>query len=49
MNFSKSISDAINYLMAAFARIFGPDDDAYPMIGVQPFEGDPYKGSRWVD
>lgn len=49
MNFSKSMSDAIEYLMAAFARIFAPTDDAYPLIGVQPFEGDPYKGSRWAE
>ena len=38
------------FFSEALARIFGPDDDRYPSVGVQPFEGDPYKessGSDW--
>ncbi|MEO0540080.1 MAG: hypothetical protein AAFZ80_04345 [Cyanobacteria bacterium P01_A01_bin.105] len=37
---------SLSYLSEAVAHIFGPDQDAYPMIGVQPFEGDPYVGWR---
>lgn len=30
------------YLLEAGARIFGPNDDQYPVIGMQPFSGEPY-------
>ena len=30
------------YIADAVARIFGPNDDAYPVIGQQPFSGEPY-------
>ncbi|MEO0456725.1 MAG: hypothetical protein AAF152_09090 [Cyanobacteria bacterium P01_A01_bin.114] len=36
------LNDVLNYLSEAVARIFGPDDDAYPNIGVQPYDGDVY-------
>jgi len=35
------ISQIINYVFSAFARIFAPRDDNYPSTGTQPFEGDP--------
>ncbi|MBE9138172.1 hypothetical protein IQ254_13415 [Nodosilinea sp. LEGE 07088] len=39
-----SVFGYFNRLMQYFAepigRIFGPDDNSYPEIGVQPFEGD---------
>ena len=44
MNISKHLDETIRYLTEAFARIFGPNDDEYPMIGIQPFTGDPYQG-----
>jgi hypothetical protein len=31
----------VNFISGAVARIFGPRDDDYPEIGVQPFEGEP--------
>jgi hypothetical protein len=31
------------YISEAVMRIFAPNDDAYPNIGVQPFTGEPYK------
>jgi hypothetical protein len=43
MNISKIITDVSEYISVAVARIFGPNDDEYPVIGVQPFEGEPYK------
>ncbi len=41
MNITKTIQDLVQYVTEAFARIFGPNDDEYPNIGVQPFEGEP--------
>ena len=32
------------YISEAVMRIFAPNDDAYPLIGVQPFTGDIYHG-----
>lgn len=49
MNVSKSFSDFLQYVSEAVARIFAPNDDKYPMVGVQPFDGDPYQESRWSD
>ncbi|MEB3342974.1 hypothetical protein [Okeania sp.] len=49
MDIFKSIEEAIVYISEAIGRIFSPSDDMYPMIGVHPFEGDPYHGSRWAD
>ena len=43
MNISKIFSAISQYISDAVARIFGPNDDEYPEVGVQPFEGDPYK------
>lgn len=33
------------YLAEPVRRIFGPDDNSYPEIGVQPYGGDYY--SKW--
>lgn len=36
----------VRYVAEAAMRIFGPNDDDYPRVGVQPFEGKPTsKGS----
>ena len=40
------VADTTQYILAAAARIFGPDDDNYPLIGLQPFEGEPYE--QWL-
>lgn len=42
MQLTHWLNDTLRYFSEAVARIFGPDDDAYPEIGVQPYEGDPY-------
>jgi hypothetical protein len=34
------------FISEAAMRIFAPTDDAYPVIGVQPFTGDIYKEGR---
>ena len=41
MKLLKAFGDVVQYFSDAFARIFGPDDEPVPSIGVQPFEGDP--------
>lgn len=50
MGITKIVESITLYISEAVARIFSPSDDAYPIIGVQPFSGDPYKkqsGSDW--
>lgn len=47
MRISRWLKDSFEYLFGAMARIFGPDDDAYPAIGIQPYEGEPYS-SNWT-
>jgi hypothetical protein len=46
MAISRILANMTQYLSEAFMRIFSPVDDAYPIIGVQPFKGDVYKPSR---
>ncbi|MBD2163806.1 hypothetical protein H6G04_05230 [Calothrix membranacea FACHB-236] len=43
MSISRMIATITQYISEAAMRIFAPSDDAYPVIGVQPFTGDPYK------
>ncbi len=43
MAISNMLAGMIQYISEAAMRIFGPTDDAYPTIGVQPFTGEPYK------
>lgn len=43
MIISKMFANVIKYVSEAAMRIFAPTDDSYPVIGVQPFTGDPYK------
>jgi hypothetical protein len=43
MGIYKIFDGITQYLLEAVTRIFGPRDDAYPAVGVQPFTGDPFK------
>ena len=43
MGISKMMDSTVRYIIEAMTRIFGPSDDAYPAVGVQPFTGEPYK------
>lgn len=45
MDIPKVLNNMVQYITEAFARIFGPYDDEYPAIGVQPFEGEPSASS----
>ena len=40
--FSHFLDGLTQYFVDPIARIFGPSDDNYPAIGVQPFEGEPF-------
>ncbi|MDF5737915.1 MULTISPECIES: nicotinate phosphoribosyltransferase [unclassified Nostoc] len=42
MAISQIIAKITQYISEAAMRIFAPNDDAYPVIGVQPFTGEPY-------
>lgn len=46
MNIFKVVDGMILYVSGAMSRIFGPDDDAYPPTGVQPYEGEPTSKKR---
>lgn len=43
MGISRMIDSVVLYISEAVTRIFGPSDDAYPIIGVQPFAGEPFR------
>jgi hypothetical protein len=43
MDIPNVLQNFVQYITEAFARIFGPNDDEYPNVGIQPFEGDPYQ------
>jgi hypothetical protein len=49
MNIYQKVNETFRYLIEAAGRIFSPTDDDYPETGVQPFEGEPKKGSHWAD
>lgn len=40
MNLHRMLQELVGYFTEAFARVFGPSDDQYPAVGVQPFEGE---------
>ena len=48
-SFAEMFDRVATFFSEALARIFGPNDDRYPSVGVQPFEGDPYKESNSSD
>ena len=45
MHILRWLKDSCDFIFGAAARIFGPNDDAYPSVGVQPYEGDVYSSS----
>lgn len=46
MNIFRMLDQTMRYLSEGATRLFSPDRDDYPKIGVQPFSGEPY--SEWV-
>ena len=49
MNILESVQMTLSYIYEGAARLFSPNRDDYPTIGVSAFEGDAYKGSNWTD
>lgn len=49
MDIYKLFNSITQYISEAAVRIFSPSDDAYPMIGVQPFSGEPFERNRRAD
>lgn len=43
------VDSTIQFISEAVTRIFSPSDDAYPIIGVQPFAGEPFRQRRGAD
>ncbi len=46
MIIANSLQRALQFVWEGVVRLFSPDDGVYPLVGVQPFEGDPYLESR---
>ncbi|HEY9807344.1 MAG TPA: hypothetical protein V6D04_12295 [Candidatus Obscuribacterales bacterium] len=46
MNIVKSINAGIQFIAGGVLELFSPDHDNYPHIGVEPFQGDPYKPTK---
>jgi hypothetical protein len=46
MAITKMLTSITQFVSEGFMRIFSPTDDAYPVIGFQPFTGDPYKKGK---
>lgn len=43
MIISQTLKSIIQYITEGFFRIFSPNNDRYPDIGIQPFEGEEYQ------
>lgn len=41
MKLMKMMNELNSFFAEAIARIFSPNQDAYPNVGVQPYYGDP--------
>jgi hypothetical protein len=49
VNINSFLAYITTYLTEAFVRIFAPNDDEYPAIGIQPFEGEIYQPTSGLD
>lgn len=45
-NLYKLFDGITTYISGAVVRIFGPNDDAYPLIGTQPYSGEPFHETK---
>lgn len=43
MMLSRVFAIIVEYISEAVMEIFAPEHDDYPIIGIQPFTGKPYK------
>ena len=49
MIFTQALSNIVQYIGEGFARIFSPSDDKYPIVGIQPFGGEIYSPTNYLD
>jgi hypothetical protein len=42
----KAVSSTAQFISEAAMRVFTPNDNTYPVIGIQPFTGDVFKFKR---
>ncbi|WP_198159688.1 hypothetical protein [Picosynechococcus sp. PCC 7003] len=45
----KMLEKLFQYVLQGINRIFSPNEEPVPEVGVQPFDGDPYDGSSDLD
>ena len=46
MNIGNTIRNLVQYLTEGFARVFSPNPDKSPEVGVQPYKGETYKPTK---
>jgi hypothetical protein len=46
MAMMRMVASVTQFISEAVMRNFAPNDDAYPVIGLQPFTGEPYKKGK---
>ncbi|HEY9634886.1 MAG TPA: hypothetical protein V6D14_15895 [Coleofasciculaceae cyanobacterium] len=46
MGIYRLFDNMTRYISEAVVRIFAPNDDTYPVTGVQPFSGEPFHEKR---
>ena len=49
MGIYNQFDSMIQFILEAVVRLFSPSDDAYPLIGVQPFAGEPFHKTKRAD
>jgi len=49
MKVIQTCQKVVQYVSEAIGRIFAPNEEHYPATGIQPFEGELPKKSRWAD
>lgn len=49
MDINQLLNNVLQYISDAVGGIFTPDRDNYPIVGIQPFEGEPYQEKLGLD
>jgi len=49
MGIYNQFDSMVQFILEAVVRLFSPTDDAYPVIGVQPFGGEPFHKTKRAD
>ena len=46
MTVTNALQRVLQFIWEGTLQIFSPTNNSYPVVGVQPFEGDPYNSIR---